>query len=180
MNFGQHGLWTGRVLIACVVLLASCGIEADSSATLPAVASAVTERQAPIEASAQSNTDVSTSTSSSRPAVVIAARPAAVDVKPELIEIIPASGQAGAAYPMQATIRGQGFAATGNTIVFGPIALPNLPSGDGSRITFTVPKVMPSRGEASPLVLNAGDYLVTATTSGGTSNAITFTMTRGP
>ena len=180
MNFEHHGLCAGRVLLASAVWLASCGVEGDSSATAQAGASAVSERQAPIESATQSTTDASASASSPRLAVVVAARPATVDEKPELIEIVPASGQAGVAYPMQATIRGQGFSATGNTVVFGSIAIPNLPSGDGAQIIFAVPKVIPSRGEPEPLVLNAGAYIVTVTTSTGTSNTGTFTLTRGP
>jgi len=98
---------------------------------------------------------------------------------PELIEIVPASGPAGIAYPLQAIIRGAGFMATGNVVEFGPARIPDLPSADGIRITFSVPKQMPSRGEVPPMVLTPGDYRVTVTTASGTSNALTFTLTRG-
>src|SRR5262245_19618410 len=93
---------------------------------------------------------------------------------PELIEINPASGPAGQAYPLQVTLRGTGFMPTGNTVQFWPLKL-DLPSADGTRIALNVPKEMPSRGEVPPLVLTAGEYRVTVTTAAGTSNALTFT-----
>ena len=97
---------------------------------------------------------------------------------PELIQIVPAAGPAGEAYPLQAMLLGRGFMAAGNTVVFGPITIPDMPSTAGTRITFAVPKLMPSRGEGPPAVLSAGEYVVTVTTTAGTSNAMTFTLTR--
>jgi hypothetical protein len=99
---------------------------------------------------------------------------------PELIDIVPASGPAGEAYPVQATIRGTGFLPAGNVVEFGPVKIPDLPSAGGVRITFYVPKLVPGRGEVPPLVLTEGDYRVTVTTSSGTSNALMFRLTRGP
>jgi hypothetical protein len=99
---------------------------------------------------------------------------------PELIEITPASGPAGEAYPLRATIRGTGFMPAGNVVEFGPLKIPDLPSADGVRITFQVPKLLPSRSEVPPMVLTAGDYRVTVSTPAGTSNALTLTLTRGP
>jgi len=99
---------------------------------------------------------------------------------PQLIEIVPPSGPAGPAYPLQATIRGTGFTPTGNTVEFGPVKIPDLPSADGTRIALQIPKLVPSRGEVPPMVLPAGAYRVTVTTAAGTSNALTFTLTRGP
>jgi hypothetical protein len=97
-----------------------------------------------------------------------------------LIDIVPASGPTGEAYPLQATIRGTGFLPAGNAVEFGPVKIPDLPSAGGARITFSVPKLVPSRGEVPPMVLPEGDYRVTVTTSAGTSNALTFRLTRGP
>jgi hypothetical protein len=115
------------------------------------------------------------------PLAIVAAAPwqSALAQPPQLIEIVPASGPAGAAYPLQATIRGTGFAPAGNVVEFGPLRIPDLPS-DGTRITFHVPKAMPSRGEVPPLILTPGEYRVTVTTPSGTSNALTFTLTRSP
>lgn len=97
---------------------------------------------------------------------------------PELIDIVPASGPAGEAYPIQATIRGTGFLPTGNVVEFGPVKIGDLPSTGGVRIAFSVPKVVPSKGEVPPMVLTEGDYRVTVTTSAGTSNALMFRLTR--
>jgi hypothetical protein len=99
---------------------------------------------------------------------------------PELIDIMPAFGPPGEAYPLQATIRGTGFQASGNMVEFGPVKIPDLPSAGGVRITFYVPKLVPGRGEVPPLVLTEGDYRVTVTTSSGTSNALMFRLTRSP
>jgi hypothetical protein len=68
----------------------------------------------------------------------------------------------------------------GNAVEFGPVTIRDLPSGDGVRITFGVPKLVPSRGEVPPMVLSEGDYRVSVTTSSGTSNFVVFKLTRGP
>jgi hypothetical protein len=67
---------------------------------------------------------------------------------------------------------------TGNTVTFGPVQIPDLPSPDGQHITFFVPKEVPSSGEVPPMVLPYGEYPVTVTTLAGTSVAIRFTLTR--
>jgi hypothetical protein len=117
-------------------------------------------------------------------ASLIAASPQQVSLAqaqpPTLIDIVPASGPTGEAYPLRATIRGTGFLPAGNVVEFGPVKIPDLPSAGGARITFSVPKLVPSRGEVPPMVLPEGDYRVTVTTSAGTSNALTFRLTRGP
>lgn len=99
---------------------------------------------------------------------------------PQLIELIPPSGAAGEAYPLTVTIRGTGFAPTGNTVEFGPVKISDLPSPDAGRIDLAVPKSIAGRGAAPPAVLPPGDYQVTVTTAAGTSNALVFTLTRGP
>jgi hypothetical protein len=99
---------------------------------------------------------------------------------PELIDIVPASGPAWEAYPLQATIRGTGFLPAGNVVEFGPVKIPDLPSAGGVRITFYIPKLVPGGGEVPPMVLTEGDYRVTVTTSSGMSNALIFRLTRGP
>jgi hypothetical protein len=99
-----------------------------------------------------------------------------------LIDIVPASGPAGGAYPLRATVRGTGFMPTGNVVAFGPVRIPDLPSSEASRITFAVPKSVASRGrgDVPPAVLPPGEYRVTVTTSTGTSNELIFQLTRAP
>jgi len=100
-------------------------------------------------------------------------------VEPVISDISPSSGPAGIAYPIQATIRGQGFVLTRNTVTFGPVQIPDLPSPDGQHINFFVPKEVPSRGEVPPMVLPHGEYSVTVTTPAGTSRSVVFTLTIG-
>lgn len=99
--------------------------------------------------------------------------------KPSLAKLLPDSGPAGNAYPLQVTIQGTGFAATDNEVQFGPMRLTGIPSPDGHTIVFQVPKEMPSRSEVPPLVFPADDYEVVVTTPAGTSNALTFKLTPG-
>jgi hypothetical protein len=112
--------------------------------------------------------------------VVAASQPASLAQTrpPELIDIVPVSGPAGEAYPLQATIRGTGFVPAGNAVQFGPVTIPDLPSVDGVQITFDVPKLVQSRGEVPPMVLAEGAYPVTVTTSLGRSNSLIFMLTR--
>jgi hypothetical protein len=96
---------------------------------------------------------------------------------PVLMAIEPSTGPAGAAYPLTVTIRGTGFAATGNLVQFGPAMIPDVSATEG-RIEFAAPKGMQSRSEVPPMVFPPGEYPVTVTTPAGTSNALTFTLTR--
>jgi hypothetical protein len=99
---------------------------------------------------------------------------------PSLISITPDTGRAGEAYPIQVTIQGIGFAAEGNIVNFGGIPSEGLASTEGgTRITFWVPKEVPSTGEAPPMVLDPGEYDVTVTTPTGTSEPVVFILTRG-
>jgi hypothetical protein len=100
---------------------------------------------------------------------------------PVVARLDPASGPAGEDYPIALTIHGSGFAATGNMVHFGSVPVPDLPStAGGTRITLSVPKVVPSTGEVAPFVLMPGDYPVTVTTNRGTSEPVTFRLTRQP
>jgi len=99
---------------------------------------------------------------------------------PHLIDIVPAWGPAGEAYPLRITIRGTSFMPTGNIIKFGPVKIPDVPSSEAGRITIFIPKSLPSKSEVPPLDLPPGEYPVTVTNTGGTSNALTFTLTAGP
>jgi hypothetical protein len=99
---------------------------------------------------------------------------------PAIAEISPNLGRMGEAYPIQATIRGHGFAEEGNVVTFGGIPTGPLPSTeDGTMITFWVPKEAPSKGEVPPMILTAGKYEVTVTTPAGTSEPVTFQLIRG-
>jgi hypothetical protein len=61
-----------------------------------------------------------------------------------------------------------------------------ISSANGSEITFDIPRVLPiSRGEGGGLqgaeiILGAGEYRVSVTTSAGASDALTFTLTPWP
>jgi hypothetical protein len=99
---------------------------------------------------------------------------------PVLAAIEPSIGPAGAAYPVRVMLRGSGFLEAGNVVRFGPVTMPGLPSPDGSRITFDIPKLVPSRGEVPPMVLSAGDYPVSVTTPAGASNSLMFKLTPNP
>lgn len=91
----------------------------------------------------------------------------------------PTSGPAGEAYPIDLTIFGSGFDAASNVVTFGSISIPDVPSThDGTRITLAVPKTVPATGEVPPFVLMPGTYPVTVTTSRGTSEPVSFRLTR--
>ncbi len=100
--------------------------------------------------------------------------------RPQATQIIPDSAPAGAAYPVRATIVGDGFLQTNNVVDFGPVKIAGLASPDGTHITFNVPKVRPTGGEAPPAVLTPGRYQVTVTVGSQVSNSVTFTLTAGP
>ncbi len=98
---------------------------------------------------------------------------------PTILSLSPTEGPAGTAYPIEVTITGTGFASEGNTVTFGDISIPDLASTEsGTRITFFAPKERPSSGEVPPFVLMPGEYRVTVTTPQGTSNTVTFNLTR--
>ena len=112
--------------------------------------------------------------------VIACHSPTMVFAAPVITDIVPTSGPVGPDYPIQATIRGQGFTPTGNVVNFGPVRLRELPSIDGTAITIGVPKQISSGGEVPPLVLLPGEYPVTVTNADGTSNPVTFTLTGSP
>lgn len=95
---------------------------------------------------------------------------------PHLLDITPSSAPAGEAYPVRATIHGTGFASAGNVVEFGPVKISDV-AASGDRITFAVPKLVPSRSEVPPAVLTPGEYPVTVTTPLGRSNPLIFRLT---
>ncbi|MGD2122856.1 MAG: IPT/TIG domain-containing protein [Gemmatimonadota bacterium] len=99
---------------------------------------------------------------------------------PSVVSITPDRGRVGEAYPIEVTIEGTGFVEEGNIVTFGGIPSEALVSTDGgTRITFWVPKEVPSTGEVPPMILDPGEYEVTVTTPSGTSEPVTFVLTRG-
>lgn len=105
-----------------------------------------------------------------------------VSSEPPIIErVVPASGPAGTAYPLQVTIEGRNFADSANTVTFGPVTLRGQPSSEnGTRIVVHLPKEMPATGEAPPAVLQPGTYRITVSTVAGESNAVVFQLTPEP
>jgi IPT/TIG domain-containing protein len=102
-------------------------------------------------------------------------------VPPVIERVVPASGQAGTAYPLRVTIEGRHFADSGNTVTFATIAVSGLPATDGgTRIVVFLPKEKPSSGEVPPAVLQAGIYKITVKTSAGESNAVDFELKPEP
>ena len=103
-----------------------------------------------------------------------------MDTGPSISSLTPSSGPAGEAYPIEVTIVGAGFEGTGNIVTFGGIPIEDLESFEGgTKLRFWVPKEFPSSGEAPPQVVGPGEYLITVTTSAGTSDPVAFTVTRG-
>lgn len=104
--------------------------------------------------------------------------------KPSFVLLSPASGPVGTSI----TLTGTGFTSTGNIVLFGSGAIPNLTSSDGKTITFVLPTslnyacyysvprclmmLMPT------FSVNAGTYQVSVKNANGTSNQITFTVTQ--
>ena len=99
----------------------------------------------------------------------------------KLSKLAPASGPVGTVV----TVTGSGFAAKGNTAMFGPGYLKNLDSTDGTAFKFTVPEgldlcdpesLRPCPG-AYPQV-RPGEYVVMVIATGEKSNGLTFTVTQ--
>lgn len=91
----------------------------------------------------------------------------------------PASGPVGT----QVTLKGNGFTRD-NTIVFGSGVVMNVPSYDGSTLTFTVPDgISPRCFYSNPRCLMAsqqtmtGNYGISVENTNGTSNSIVFVVT---
>ncbi|PHP67724.1 hypothetical protein CSC94_08515 [Zhengella mangrovi] len=95
---------------------------------------------------------------------------------PVIRSINPSSGPAGVAYPTKVTLTGTGFTASGNTVLFGGIELPDLPSEAG-KIVFVAPKERSSGGEVPPMVMPRGVYPVSVVNRNGRSNSVDFMLT---
>ncbi len=90
---------------------------------------------------------------------------------PYITYLSPNSGVVGSSV----TVYGSGFSAQGNTIHFGSGVVANIPSYNGTSLTFTVPSQL--SGYGSQIVM-PGTYNVSVSNSAGyTSGAISFTVT---
>lgn len=91
--------------------------------------------------------------------------------------ISPRSAVVGAERVTDLVLYGRGFAANGNTVLFGDASIADLLSESGGTILrFTAPTFIPGRGTASGHRVSAGPLLVRVKHAGGTSNAVTFTV----
>jgi hypothetical protein len=82
------------------------------------------------------------------------------------------------------TIVGTGFSDSANMINFGVSAYPNVASMNGT-IVYAIPMATnpPCRNVTPPCeiataLITPGDYMLSVTTLQGTSNAVTFTVTK--
>lgn len=94
---------------------------------------------------------------------------------PVLTSVTPQSGPFGTAV----TIYGRNFSRTSNSINFAGVnnIVTNVPSYDGVSVQFTVPaSPCPQGNNVCPMMaLAPGQYPISVTTSGGTSNSVMFT-----
>lgn len=114
---------------------------------------------------------------------------------PTVASLSPSSGPVGTAV----VIRGTGFSTNGNTIAFAtmvledprgmpnePSVIPDRPSADGSAVTFDVLSVWRPACSYAPqgpcpfarIPTAPGTYNVSVTNAAGTSNVVTFSVTR--
>jgi IPT/TIG domain-containing protein len=99
---------------------------------------------------------------------------------PTIASLQPIAGPVGT----RVVITGTGFQDNANTINFGASAYPNVTGDRGTSILFLIPtatnppcrNVTPPCAIASALI-TPGSYDVSVTNAGGTSNAISFTVT---
>jgi len=83
------------------------------------------------------------------------------------------------------TITGTGFDERVNTITFGVSAYPNIPSTNGTMITFVIPMATnpPCRNATPPCaivttLITPGSYDLSVTNAQGSSNSMMFTVTK--
>lgn len=114
---------------------------------------------------------------------------------PTVASLSPSSGPIGTAV----VIRGTGFSTNGNTISFAamvledprqmpnePSVIPDLTSSDGAAVSFSVLSVWRPACSYAPqgpcpfarVPTTPGTYQVTVSNAAGTSNAVTFSVTR--
>ncbi len=100
---------------------------------------------------------------------------------PVITSLQPVDGPVGATV----TITGRGFDGRANTINFGSSAYPNMVSANGTEIVFVIPTATnpPCRNVTPPCailsaLITPGAYDLSVTNAQGTSNSITFTVTK--
>jgi hypothetical protein len=100
---------------------------------------------------------------------------------PTITSLQPLAGPVGAVV----IITGAGFDNRANTINFGTSAYPNVAATNGTAIVFVIPAATnpPCRNVSPPCeiasaLITPGPYDVSVTNALGTSNAITFTVTK--
>jgi IPT/TIG domain-containing protein len=99
---------------------------------------------------------------------------------PTIASLQPIAGPVGT----RVAITGTGFQDNANTINFGASAYPNVTGNNGTSIVFLIPTATnpPCRNATPPCaiasaLITPGSYDVSVTHAGGTSNAISFTVT---
>lgn len=100
---------------------------------------------------------------------------------PLLTAVSPDSVNIGGGNAPLLTVRGHGFAAR-NTVHFGALRVPDVPSTNDSTMQFSVPTddtFLPNRGPVPVTPLAAGKYDVRIQNERGTSNAIVVTLVGG-
>lgn len=79
---------------------------------------------------------------------------------------------------------GSGVSVLLNTIIFGSARINNIASSDGRTLTFNVPFGYGCEGSTypypcDPVPVNPGTYNISVSNANGTSNSVSFTVTRG-
>jgi IPT/TIG domain len=100
-------------------------------------------------------------------------------VAPTVSAVAPVAAEVGASV----TVTGTGFTDTGNAIRIGNGYVLDLPSSDGTTITFTLPQALdacpPNASGPCPQAfarLMPGEYELSVITSGGASNTVRFVV----
>jgi hypothetical protein len=108
-------------------------------------------------------------------------RGAARDAAPLLTSLSPVQVNVAGGSAGTLTLRGRGFDSL-NTVHFGALRIPGVPSTNDSVMQFAVPiddTFLPGRGPAPVQPLAGGRYDVRIEARGGVSNALPVTLTTG-
>ena len=98
---------------------------------------------------------------------------------PLLTSVAPTQLSIGGGAAPTVTVRGHGFDKL-NTVHFGKLRIPDVPSLNDSTMQFAVPiddTFLPDRGPAPVQALAGGTYEVRVQTARGTSNPLTISLT---
>ena len=95
---------------------------------------------------------------------------------PRIDSISPRSAHVDPEGVLDMVVYGQGFAATGNTVLFDVAVIGGLASeSDGTMIRFMAPTMIPEHAKIPARRVERGKYVVKVRTPRGTSNSATFT-----